>query len=108
MLIVDGDAALADQSEPVTVVLVRPDGETELTVNRALRRMLTQQDQARHRATIQSAQLVWNIPQHELAPDTELTPGDVVRDSQGTEWTILSATLHTLQSRWRAVCQKRK
>lgn len=108
MISVDGDAALADQAEPVTVILVRPEGETELAVEHALRRVLTQQDQALHRATIHSVQLVWNIPQQELGPDIELTPGDVVRDSLGTKWTILSATLRTLQTRWRAVCQKQK
>jgi hypothetical protein len=102
---INNDSTLADGVETVTVTLKRAEGETEITVPGALRRGLVRPHETYSGVALQGEELVWNIP-HEPLDDASLQRGDTIADAADSVWTILSASLLTLGTRWRCVCRK--
>lgn len=105
----DADFANIDNRETVTVTCPRagvdPDfaAETDLAFRRPLdiRRDFTAD------VALTGKEIVWNIAASVMVNGSgrvELQEGDTITDGDGKVYKVLTASLKTFRSRWRAVC----
>jgi hypothetical protein len=88
-------------TETVTFTAVRDTGDTETTVEYALRRQLNRSDVTASVIEITGSEIVWNLPVAELS--TEPQRGDTITDSAGVVWTVMSWQKQTFGTRWRII-----
>lgn len=92
--------AVADGLQPATLI-PRDRPHDQVTVQ-ALFRAMTDREAARSNGRYRSEDRTIHVAHSEAA---SIIPGDMIRDEQGSEWTVLSASLETMTDRWRSVCR---
>src|SRR5438132_1646594 len=98
----DDLAAIVDGLEVVTLHPSGSGGAT--TVTRALRRALTELEQAASQGRYLAGDVTWHLPASEVAAAPR--PGTALVDAAGTRFTILSVDEASLGSRWRCVSRR--
>lgn len=95
-----------DWTETVTFQARNPTGTADSTVT-ALRRVLSRRDLAFDNGVgLQPDDLVFILFSATLGSNAPKS-GDIITDSSGQVYTILSVEKGTLGSKWRCVCRKR-
>ena len=94
-------------SETVALIIKRFEGETDISVEGALGINLSLRDAAVLGVNAGTRTKRWHLPNVNLQSQ-EPEEGDVIRQSDGTNWTILQSDLQTFGSRWECVAVKER
>ncbi len=97
-----------DNTEEVTVSLIRTTGTTARTVDNGLRRGTTLNDSQIAGVQLGSNSRVWNIPNEQLTSGDEIVAGDTITDEDSVVWKVKGVSFLTFETRWRCVCTKQK
>jgi hypothetical protein len=89
-----------DGVESVTHRSKRTSGDLDTTVAHALRRELTNAESAPSRGVSVAGRIAWTLPVNDLGA-VAVKPKDQIIDGAGDVWTVLTADLVTLRSRYR-------
>lgn len=99
---ISDDFLLIDGSESVTF-----EGAATVNVPSAKRGTLTEQELMQPQLGLTAEDMAWSISASSL-PGVEPQPGDVVRDSGASGWTVVSASKSLLTNVWRLLCRKQR
>lgn len=102
-----GYHANISNSETVSLIIKRLSGETSLSVTGALGMNLSLNDAAALGVQAGTRSKTWHLPVENMQgqePETH----DVIRQSDGTNWTIQQSALQTFGSRWECVAVKER
>ncbi len=94
-------------TETVTLIIKRMEGETPLFVAGALGINLSLRDANALGVQAGTRSKRWHLPNVNMQGQ-EAEEGDVIRQSDGTNWTILQSDLQTFGSRWECVTVKER
>lgn len=85
------------------VVLERSGSGQTLAVGQALRQAVSFSEAEASAGVYRQGDVKWELPHLHgmLAP----APGDILREVDGTPWTVLAASLEALQTRWKCWCR---
>lgn len=97
-----------DNTEAVTVSLIRTTGTTARSIANGLRRAINRTDSQVAGIQIGSESTVWNIPVAQMTTGDEIKEGDTVTDDDAIVWRIKIVALLTFKTRWRLVCTKQR
>lgn len=97
-----------DNTEAVTVSLIRTTGTTARTIANALRRAINRTDSQVAGVQIGAESTAWNIAVDQMTTGDEIKEGDTVTDADSVVWTVKIVALLTFKTRWRVVCTKNR
>lgn len=98
-----------DNTESVTVDLIRNGGTSSVTIAVAKRSQITTRDLTDAGVQLDSTDIPFNIPESLLNPAAngrEILRGDVITDSANRRYRVQTSQLLHRQSRWRVICRK--
>lgn len=102
----DADFLTFDNLEAVTVQLQGRNNENqEIPVEYALKRRVDIRRDILAGLELASDSQVWNVRKSDLG-GAELRESDLIIDGSGTRWKIISLSLVSFNTRYRAVCNK--
>lgn len=96
-----------DDTQAVTVSLIRNAGTTAVSVGVALPAQLSRRDTVALAATSDTAEKVWSVPDALLNPASQgrrITRNDTITDAAGVVWRVVSAEQVEDGTCWRCVC----
>lgn len=100
-----GDYTLFDGGQSVTLRQIRADGSTSVAVSNVVGGVV-----ANRRAAYAGLEITGDESAFSLNATQVGTPGvivdDIIIDSAGVSWRVLSAEKRTLDTRWYAVCRR--
>lgn len=96
------DCLLIDGTESVTL-----EGTATVNVACAKRGAVSGRELMQPQLGLTADDVTWSIPDQSLA-GIEPRVGDVLRDSTGTGWVLLTVSRSSLTRVWRAVCRKQR
>ena len=94
-------------SETISLIIKRRSGETPLPVAGALGINLSLQDAAALGVQAGTRSKTWHLPVENMQGQEPET-GDVIRQSDGTNWAIQQSALQTFGARWECVTVKER
>lgn len=103
----DGNCQIWDNTEAVTVILIRSGGNTSVPIDIAKRTAISKTDILVDSSLMESDSAAWNIPEVLLNPASNgrrLKRDDVIVDASGRRWRVSLVDLQHAGSRWRAAC----
>ena len=108
---VSADYLLWDNTEAVTVNLVRNSGTTSVTVSAALAQEVTKRTATYGDVVLTGSELVWHVPHALLAPNGEsrrIEVNDTIVTASGEVWVVLQSRWAAWRTRWECVCAHRR
>jgi uncharacterized protein YerC len=103
------DYQFFDNTESVNVE-IRSISQT-VRVDNALRRSLSKREQESLGGLLTNSSVVWEIPVAEFGDAYDIQEGDFIYEldpDRPLTWSVVSASLATLRTRWRCVCNKQR
>lgn len=87
--------------ESVALISVARTRTTQNSLTDCKRRAPSYREQIASGGAVRSDDLVWLVPTAVLPDGVDPKPADRIREANGTEWTVLAASLNTLRTWWR-------
>lgn len=101
------DYTIWDGGETVTIRGLRHDGAVSTTISNAINGALGRNTQTTSGLMLVGDERQWSVNSTQLST-TEVEPGDILIQADGTQWDIISAVGLTCDTRWRIIARKQK
>lgn len=102
---VSGDYTLFDGGETVTLRQIRPDGTTSVTVANALAGVVGNNRGSYQGVEVTGYEKSWSLNATQIGTRGVLVD-DIITDSSGEAWRVLTTQLATLDTRWVVVTRR--
>jgi hypothetical protein len=99
------DCSLFDGARSVTLRQVRPEGSADRAVAHALPAALTRDARVATGVSVMGDERTWQLSAAEVGAGG-VEPGDLIIDQTGAAWSVVSARLLALETRWCCVCRR--